>query len=753
MVGELHNLVKRIPGRHRVCLGLLLVGFAIWTGFNVNTPIFEAPDEQHHFHTSKYIADTGTLPFADINTLPRQAAAQSPLYYVVAAVVLKLSDLDTKPTTLIDNPFVEIPSMNATANVNAFVHSHGERWPWRDLSLAVHLVRFLSAAAGLVTLLSIYGTAILLWPAIPLIAICATGLVAFLPQFGFLHGAITNDTFLIASCSFALYLFVKAALLRFPLPYSVAIGGVVGLGVLSKMSGAVLALYLGVLIVVFTWNLNGWRYAIRFAAPYAAAVIVVCGWLFWRNQALYGDPTAMSVFVDFGGGERAYSIGLLRAEADRIWKSAIGVFGWLNVPAPDWVMVVWLSIVVVSFFGAAIAFMRYVRHTKPEPATLPYDIPAVTARVMPPRASETQHNDLFAALLVWPIVVTTFWLQFLWRTPADQGRLLFPALLPVALLLAYGLVGFGRPLIPVMALVAAFSTAFYASFILIPQTYRLPELITGAEIPASALRLDQDMGQGVRLLASETDATPVHPGERVTIDLYWTIDEPIAESVLVAPEIVGRDFRRIAGLPLSYHGNGMFPTVLWEPGQVVHQRIHLPVEEGAVVPTEGKVLVRIEGESPLVQVGTIKVISETWPTLAQSSLAEFDHGIVLSSATIAEQTVSPGENLMVNLVWLASQHQEKNLTRFVHIGDPNRPPLGQADGIPAQSAYPTSWWDEGEVIDDTVTLTLPVDLPPGTYPVNVGFYDPQDGLRLAATVNGSPAPNGAVTVGEITVNE
>ena len=447
------------PVHSRLRWVLLVVAFALWTGFNINTPLFEAPDEHHHFYTAKFITDTGSLPIADIGALFRQEAAQPPLYYAVAAQPLRLLKLGDAPTMLIGNPLVEIPTLNARVNVNAFVHSHAEAWPWRGLALAVHLLRILSALAGMVTLLSIYATAKLLWPNTPLIALCAAGLAAFLPQFGFIHGVMTNDSFLIASCSLVLYLFAGAALEDFPMRYGIGIGVGVGLAILTKMTGVALALYTGAWMFGLTWYAMGWRRALRLTMLYGVVALLLSAWLFWRNQTLYGDPTAVSIFVQFGGGERAYSWGLLRAEFGRIWRSAIGVFGWMNVPAPDWVMTVWLSIMAAGLLGLMVALAQLMRR--------PQRVIVARQRVM-----------LFVALLTWPIVVIGFWLQFLWRTPADQGRLLFPALLPLALLLAYGLACLGGIVTVGAALCMAFLTAFSSAFVQLPRTYNLPKILT-----------------------------------------------------------------------------------------------------------------------------------------------------------------------------------------------------------------------------------------------------------------------------------
>jgi hypothetical protein len=69
-------------------------------------------------------------------------------------------------------------------------------------------------------------------------------------------------------------------------------------------------------------------------------------------------------------------------------------------------------------------------------------------------------------------------------------------------------------------------------------------------------------------------------------------------------------------------------------------------------------------------------------------------------------------------------------TVFLHLAAPDGPPYAQADGQPRYGAYPTSFWDVGEVVTDHRTVVVPVDLPPGEYPLVSGMYLLETGERL-----------------------
>jgi hypothetical protein len=88
--------------------------------------------------------------------------------------------------------------------------------------------------------------------------------------------------------------------------------------------------------------------------------------------------------------------------------------------------------------------------------------------------------------------------------------------------------------------------------------------------------------------------------------------------------------------------------------------------------------------------------------------------------------------LRLRLHWQARQHMEGDYKVFVHLLDPATEVIvAQDDAMPRQNQYPTSWWAEGEVVSDEITLSLK-DVPPGRYRLALGVYDPQTMDRLAA---------------------
>ncbi len=75
-------------------------------------------------------------------------------------------------------------------------------------------------------------------------------------------------------------------------------------------------------------------------------------------------------------------------------------------------------------------------------------------------------------------------------------------------------------------------------------------------------------------------------------------------------------------------------------------------------------------------------------------------------------------------------------TLFVHLRDTTGRTIAQADGEPQSGAYPTSFWDPGEVVSDERRITIPTGTTAGAYKLVLGLYHLATGERL--TVDGGP---------------
>ena len=92
--------------------------------------------------------------------------------------------------------------------------------------------------------------------------------------------------------------------------------------------------------------------------------------------------------------------------------------------------------------------------------------------------------------------------------------------------------------------------------------------------------------------------------------------------------------------------------------------------------------------------------------------------------------VRAGDQLQAKFVLRASDEVIVNYTFFVHLVDPAGRIVAQIDTWPQGGLWPTANFVRGQVVEDSFTLTPPVEAAPGAYHIAVGMYDALDGSRL-----------------------
>lgn len=760
--------------RHRLLLSLILLGYLLITlAYGVVNPLFEAPDEHWHYFTAQYIADNGRLPVVeeDYDEWLGQEAAQPPLYYALGALLIAPLDTAGAREQVWLNPYAWIGNASALANINRVVHTAAEDWPWQGYVLAAHLLRILSTFFGLGTLLAIYGSGRLLWPDDPIPSLLATGLVAFLPQFNFIHAAITNDTLITLLCSLTLYQLLRLWLSNYQLTIVnsqlsihnsqlILLGLTIGLAILTKTAGLLLLIYTIGFLILLAIRDGRLRQLPRWLGLMSVTAVLVGGWLWWRNWVLYDDPTAANQFIRIAGDDRGYTLGQVLGESGGLVLSLVAVFGWFNLRPSNWVYWLWGGLALLAFIGLIYCLVMVARQTKR---------PAPAQRLLPTLQSWLRQPWIIGLLLVgWIAAVYAGLLAFMMQTEAAQGRLLFPAILPLASGMALGLVGSGRcglsrlhnllRRISPLLVVFLFLTSLYCPLNMLQPAYARPALV--ASIPADAQELIPelaDRGRGIRLLATTVETEEVSPGEIVRFTFYWQANRALPPEVTAAPEFVlelfGRDVARVGNLH-SYHGRGLYPANLWPPGVIVADQFAVRVDERAAVPALGRVFARLAGENPGVEVATMKLVPAQWPEPPTDTIARLGNSIELAHVSVQPSPVVTGDTITVLARWYVSGPAPgQDLTTLVHLGQPDAAPLATGDRPPLNGDYPTRVWETGEVIDDSYTLTIPDGLESGRYPVWIGMYDPNTGQRLPLTIDDQPQPNNVYLAGWVEIAE
>lgn len=239
-----------------------------------------------------------------------------------------------------------------------------------------------------------------------------------------------------------------------------------------------------------------------------------------------------------------------------------------------------------------------------------------------------------------------------------------------------------------------------------------------------------ELGGGLVLLGWELDQEEAQPGDRVHLGLVWSVE--------AQPEIDYRVLVRVTDATGQAWEAGIFqptnqwhPTSIWLLGQAWRGQItfRLPIR---AQPGEARLsvqLLRANGTllDPVGELGTLRVaptdriFSPPQPQLLRES--NLDNKVLLVGADLWSDVVAPGGILRMTLYWQAHAEMDVPYTVFVHLLDAEDRVVAGYDAQPRAGARPTTSWVPGEYISDPHQLTVPAELPPGEYVVEVGMYD------------------------------
>jgi hypothetical protein len=349
---------------------------------------------------------------------------------------------------------------------------------------------------------------------------------------------------------------------------------------------------------------------------------------------------------------------------------------------------------------------------------------------------------------------------------ASQGRLLYPALGAIALVLMVGWAELvpqrvRRPL-GIVALVGWVACAALVGAVVLKPAYALPErhqALDELNIVPSLLQVRFD--ECCELVGYVPPGQPVQAGDWVPVTLIWRALAPVDQDYSLYVHARAIDGQLVGQLD-TFHGNGMYPTSQWRAGEIIVDRVQLPIPWQA----EGPSLLRLNvglseratgerlpafaqdgTELDTVFAGEAALKPVAWPQPQPDSPVDtvFGEKIHLAGIELSQIEAQPGDIVTVTLQWEALDRVKENYTGFVHLVDPAGNDVGQDDHPPLDGRYPTRLWAVGTVVWDPYRLDLPVDLTEGSHELWGGLYHPESEQRLPAIAGqrhgiGSPQP-------------
>ena len=298
------------------------------------------------------------------------------------------------------------------------------------LSLGEKGLRGLSIICGVLTLVVIYRTARLFKPDEPEFAVLAMGVAALTPTHIAITSAVNNDALLELCCSIVLYLLLTAFRSGLNGWRAVWIGIVIGCAVLSKVTGLLLLPITLLACLLMLKHGETGKTVGRGIGTIFAGFVIVSGWWFVRNHLNYGSLLPLRQFnAAFSGTMQAQTmadgIGGWNAYWQRCFREVFQSY-WAVYSTPKGA-----EQGIPRFFDAQIYLLFGIVATV---------VAAGMVKLHFRRKKDfigIQQHYLWVLFAFAGLVGGAF-LLFLSKYYQVQGRYLFPAMLPLSLIIALG---------------------------------------------------------------------------------------------------------------------------------------------------------------------------------------------------------------------------------------------------------------------------------------------------------------------------
>lgn len=610
-------------------LGLLVLYLVLAAAATQILHFSRALDEGYHLEYITFIKQNGRLPVTYEERAQITRADYPPLYHLLVATLVRGVDVTNGPTFKYFSDSFRYQVVDHQTTHPLFFFTEDMTSPYLGQFLVWQIGRWFSLFLSLLALVVIFVT---LWriPAgqKPLVPLAGAALLAFNPRFLIVMSSLNDDSLLVLVA--ALYFWALVETVKNPGKWRnyLFLGVLVGVSVTVKYSMVIAPLEVLLILSVLAWQRRlGWFWAVQRLVVVALLAILFSSWWFGWNVWHLNTVTEDGWFVGitrslFAGG---YDVTLNRiggtfsggeVGATELPKNRdVGTLGqWVQVTfSTMWGYSVGDKIPAfpIAYFGLALFLLAA----------------GIGLYRLWHRAPPTRQWILLALFHICIFLIIPLLRFSLTRRIGEtaQGRHIFiPAAAAIVALLAWGITEItprhwrGRVF---GVIIAAFIgwTGLHLVQLHATATPLLPlrTVAQAAEwLPNSVNAQFGDKGE-IELVSYRLDPRPAQG--QLGVELAWRSRERVNENYRLRVTLLDQ-----TGTPVSvwlgYTGDGRLPTLAWDPGDVVFDRLRLPLSNVPAGSYAVQVqLIQQNGQPlPVAQNGA----EQTTLTLAEISLAE-----------------------------------------------------------------------------------------------------------------------------------
>jgi mannosyltransferase len=235
--------------------------------------------------------------------------------------------------------------------------------------------------------------------------------------------------------------------------------------------------------------------------------------------------------------------------------------------------------------------------------------------------------------------------------------------------------------------------------------------------------------------------------------LWWQALTEMEEQYLVSLRVLDQSGHLGGRKDIPPLGN-FRPTVGWAEGEQIEDHVGLfiwpgtppgkyLVEVGLVNSSNDQPLAITHHASRITHHGSDYVLLDSI-TLGKAHTPppieelQFQHpigtdlaGLRLLGYSLPFELIKPGDTLPFVLFWQAREKIERDYLVCLQLQDKDGQVWGQDRSRPLEGAYPTTLWDEGEIVRHQRDWVVPPDVPSGRHRLLVSLIDEASGQQVA----------------------